>query len=189
VIAAGDVPAPPVRERRVLPVVALLAVIIVVLSGGYVVAAALSEPTGPPVSVAGVVRVAPLSGWELAGRFTDPPVARLTRGSGNLDVAAVPFEGSARELVRWYVDHLLEPEATQLSVSSATRVTLESGLAGARISYVGTFGDRNAPIEGQVSAVVSPSGVGAVFNGWSQRGLLQYVLGDVDRMVARADVA
>ncbi len=41
------------RERTWLPTLAVLGVILVVVLGGYVTAAALSEPAGPPVSVGG----------------------------------------------------------------------------------------------------------------------------------------
>jgi hypothetical protein len=165
-----DLPAPPRRERRVLPVLGVVAVVCAVLFGGYVVAGALSEPAGPPVEVAGVLQIAPLSGWELAQRFSDPaspPGVRLTRGSGNVDAFALPFDGSSSDLVRSYVSQVLEPDASHLSISSIEPVT---------------------PIEGQVSAFVSPSGVGVVFDGWAPSGLLRYVLGDIETMVTRAEI-
>jgi len=186
-----DLPAPPRRERRVLPVLGVVAVVCAVLFGGYVVAGALSEPAGPPVEVAGVLQIAPLSGWELAQRFSDPsspPGVRLTRGSGNVDAFALPFDGSSSDLVRSYVSQVLEPDASHLSISSIEPVTLSSGLRGSRIAYVGTFGGVQAPIEGQVSAFVSPSGVGVVFDGWAPSGLLRYVLGDIETMVTRAEI-
>lgn len=184
-----EVPAPSHRERRVLPVVVLVLVMLTVLFGGYVVAGALSEPAGPPVVVAGVLRVSPLSGWQLAGRATDPPGARLTRGSGNLDLAVVAFRGPAGALLRSYVTDVLEPNASQLSLSSVEPVSLASGQRGVRVRYVGTFGDVQARIEGQVSVVVSSTGRGIVFDGWAPSGLLQYVLDDIDTMIGRAEVS
>jgi hypothetical protein len=172
-----------------LPVLGLLLVILAVVSGGYLVAGALSEPAGPPVDVADSVRVSPLSGWELAGRFTDPPRARLTRGSGNLDVAALPFDRADRDLLRLYVENALDANAEQLSVSDVEVARLESGLVGARISYVGVFNGVQGSIEGQVTAFVSPSGTGVVFDGWAPSGLLEYVLDDIETMIARAVVA
>jgi hypothetical protein len=169
--------------------VVLAAVLGVVEFGGYIAAGALSQPAGPPVSVAGVVRVQPLSGWELAGRFGSPPGARLSRGSGNLDFAALPFNGSSLDLVREYVNQVLEPGAEQLSVSKeAESVRLRSGLSGVRIRYIGLFGKAQASIEGEVTAIVSPAGVGAIFDAWSPEGLLQYVIDDIHRMIDRAQV-
>lgn len=184
-----ELPAPPTRERRILPVVAVVAVLAAVVFGGYVTAGALSEATGPPVDVGGVVRIHPLSGWELAGRFGDPPSVRLTRGSASLDVAAVSFSGTGEDLLREYVAQVLEPDAEQLSVGRPEPVTLASGVRGATISYVGTFGDVQTPIEGEVTAVVSGSGVGVVFDGWTPFGLLQHALGDLRTMTESAEIA
>jgi hypothetical protein len=184
-------PSAPARagEQSLLPLLALVAIVIAMLTGGYVVAGALSEAAGPPVSVAGVVRVSPLSGWEVARRFASPPGARLTRGAGTLDVfVMLPPDASPADLVRAYTDRFLEPDSSQLSASTIRGVTLDRGLAGARMSYVGTFGDRRAPIEGQLTAVVAPSGAGIVYDGWAPRGLLRYALDDIDRMVGRAEV-
>ena len=158
-----------------------------VVLGGYAIGGALTGAAGPPVDVAGVVRVRPLSGWELAARFEEPPRVRLTRGSGNLDVVAVPFEGTAVELARRYVREVLEPEARQLSVSREVEpVRLEGGLPGVRLTYVGLFGKAQAPIEGEVTAFVSPSGDGAVFDAWGPEGVLRYVVDDVRTMIERA---
>jgi hypothetical protein len=180
---------PPTRERRILPVLAVLVVLAAVVLGGYVTAAALSSPAGPPIDVGGVVRVRPLSGWEPARRSDDPPALRLTRGNATLDVRAFSFGGSADILLREYVDAVLEEQADQLSVSRIEPVTLASGLPAARVSYVGTFPGVQTPIEGQVTAAVSDSGVGVVFDGWAPSGLLRYALEDLDAMSERAEIA
>ncbi len=183
------------RERAssrsgLVPVIIVAVAIGVVVFGGYAVGGALSRSTGPPVDVAGAARVQPLAGWEVAGRFVEPTGVRLTRGGGNLDVIAVPFVGSAEELLGWYVDRVLEPEAERLSVSRAAEgVELGSGLSGARIAYVGSFGRAMTPIEGEITAAVSPTGVGVVFDGWGPEGVLRYIRGDVRAMTDAAQVA
>lgn len=192
-----DAPAPPVivaapasaRERRWGPTAALFAVLFVVVFGGHVVAGALSQASGAPITVAGVLRVSPLSGWEPARRFGDPPGAQLTRGNGNLTFLAIPFRGTAEDLTREYVDQILSPDSQQLSVSQQFEpVTLRSGLTGVRIVYVGLFGRAHASIEGEVTAIVSPGGVGVVFDGWAPKGLLQYVSDDVHVMIDAAEI-
>ena len=190
VATANPPPAPPAPAKiRWLSTIVLAAVLGVVVFGGYVAAGALSQPAGPPVTVAGVVHVQPLSGWELAVRFGSPPGARLSRGSGNLDFAALPFNGSSLDLVREYVNQVLEPGAQQLSVSKeAEPVTLRSGLSGVRIRYIGRFGKAQVSIEGEVTAIVSPDGVGAIFDAWSSEGLLQYVIDDIHTMIDRAEI-
>ena len=187
---APELPTPPLRVRRLLPAAVVLGVVLAVLLGGYVIAAALFEPAGPPVDVGGVVRVEPLSGWAVAGRpFTDVPSARLSRGGGTLDVAALPFGTDAPSLLRSFVGEVLEPRASQLSVGEIEPVRLRSALTGARVHYVATFGDVPTSIEGQLTAVVSPSGDGVVFNGWAPEGLLRFVLDDVRTMIDRAEIA
>lgn len=177
-------------KARIWPLVLTAAVLAVVVLGGYPLGDALSRPAGPPVDVAGVVRVQPLTGWETAGRFEEPPGARLTRGNGNLDFVALPFQGSAEDLAQEYVRQVLEPKADRLSVSSRVEpVTVGTGLPGVRIAYVGTFGRSQSPIEGEVTAVVSPSGAGIVFDAWSPHGLLRYVVDDMRTMIDRAEVA
>jgi hypothetical protein len=185
----GALPAPPVRERTVLPVVAVVLALIVVVFGGYVTASALSPGAGGPVDVGGLVRVTPLPGWELAKRSSDPAGARLTRGSGTLDVFAGSFDGRAGDLIGEYVTGSLEAQAEQLSVSRIQALELASGLLASRVSYVGTFRDVQVPIEGEVTAVVSSSGVGAVFDGWAPSGQLGPALEDVRAMIDAAEVA
>ena len=182
------VPPPPVRERRWLPTIAVVVVIVGVVFGGYAVAGSLSTPSGQPVSVGGVVFVYPLRGWEHADTFADPPGIRLAKGSGALDVAAVPFSGTEQDLLREYVEQVLEPDANQLQVSDPGHVTLGGGRMGARAVYVGSFGDVQTPIEGEVTAVMTDSGIGVIFDGWAPSGALQYVITDIEAMVAGAEI-
>ena len=184
-VPAPDLPAPPLRARRFLPAAVVLGVIAVVLFGGYVIAAALSEPAGPPVEIGGAVRIAPLSGWEVAA---DPPGVRMTRGAGTLIVRAFPFDGDAEALLRSYAERTLGAQAEQLSFGAVEPVRLPSGLVGARVHYVGTVGGVQTPIEGRLTAVVSPSGDGVVFNAWATEGLLRFVLEDVTTMIERAEI-
>ncbi|HEY3213886.1 MAG TPA: hypothetical protein VGL16_11865 [Actinomycetota bacterium] len=183
-------PVPPLRQRRWIPVIALAAVLAAVTSGGYLTSDALGEVRGGAVAVGTSVRVTPFPGWELAGRSTDPDRIRLTSGSTSLDVAAFPFNGTDVDLLGRYVDNILEPDAEQFRVSEAVEpVRLASGLTGSRIAYVGLFGDVQAPIEGEVTAVVSPTGQGVIFNGWAPAGQLQFEIDEIDAMIERAEIA
>jgi hypothetical protein len=183
-------PAPPLRQRRWIPVVALAAVLAAVTSGGYLTSDALGEIQGGAVAVGTSVRVTPFPGWELADRSTEPDRIRLTSGSTSLDVAAFPFDGTDVDLLGRYVDDVLEPDAEQFRVSEEVEpVRLASGLIGSRIAYVGLFGDVQAPIEGEVTAVVSPSGEGVIFDGWAPAGQLQFEIDEIDAMIERAEIA
>ncbi len=186
----APLPAPPLRQRRWIPVIALTAVLAAVTSGGYLTSDALGEVRGGAVAVGTSVRVTPFPGWELAGRSTDPDRIRLTSGSTSLDVAAFPFDGTDVDLLGRYVDNILEPDAEQFRVSEAVEpVRLASGLTGSRIAYVGLFGDVQAPIEGEVTAVVSPTGRGVIFDGWAPAGQLQFEIDEIDAMIERAEIA
>lgn len=186
----APLPAPPLRQRRWIPVIALTAVLAAVTSGGYLTSDALGEVRDGAVAVGTSVRVTPFPGWELAGRSTDPDRIRLTSGSTSLDVAAFPFDGTDVDLLGWYVDNVLEPDAEQFRVSEEVEpVRLASGLTGSRIAYVGLFGDVQAPIEGEVTAVVSPTGQGVIFDGWAPAGQLQFEIDEIDAMIERAEIA
>jgi hypothetical protein len=164
------------------------AVIAAVVFGGYVTAAALSEPAGPPVSVGGVVTVQPLTGWQSVrgSESGGLPTLGLTRGVGNLDVVAVlPYDGASRALADDYVNRVLTRELTHLSVSpDLTTVPLREGMVGERFSYIGVT-DTGSSIEGEVTAVVTGDG-GVVFDGWAPEGLLTFVDGDIHTMIDRA---
>ena len=181
------------RHRRWLPPLAVAGVILLVTMGGWVLAAALAQPAGPPVGFAGVVAVQPLSGWQDAGRdeVAGTRFVRLTRGGGNLDiVAVVPFAQGPRELATGYVDRVLRTQLSQLSVSNRTNtVSLEDGTRGLRFTYVGVATGTSQSIEGEVTAVVTRSGNGVVFDGWAPEGLLVYAQGDLHTMIFRAGVS
>lgn len=170
----------------------MLLVIATVVTGGYVIAAALSEPAGPPVGFAGVVSVRPLSGWQFAGRDRagGAPFVRITRGNGNLDIVVVtPFDRSARTLATEYARQVLSVQLSQLSVSPhAEPVQLMSGIRALRYGYVGVVAETGASIEGEVTVLVTLSGQGVVFDGWAPEGLLSFVRSDLETMVDRAQV-
>lgn len=183
-------PAPPIRQSRWVPVLVLAAVMVGIVSGGYLTSDALGRVGGQTVVVSASVSVTALPGWELADRFSDPTAIRLSKGSSSLDVATLPFTGTEIDLLRDWVENVLEPHAEQFRVSeSVEQVTLDSGQTGARIAYVGLFGDVQAPIEGEVTAVVSANGTGVIFDGWAPSGQLQFAIDDIETMVRRAEIS
>lgn len=183
-------PAPPLRHRRWIPALVVAAVIVGVVSGGYLTSDALGRVGGETVVVSPSVSVTALPGWELAGRVSDPTGIRLSKGSSSLDVATIPFTGTDVDLLRAYVQKVVEPDAEQFRVSETVQqVRFDNGLTGARIAYVGLFGDVQAPIEGEVTAVVSATGSGVIFDGWAPSGQLQFAIDDVHTMVRGAEIS
>jgi hypothetical protein len=169
---------------RWLPTVVVFLVMAGTVLGGFVVAAALSGPPPPPVDVGGIVRVQPLSGWEAAATTASGslPFSRLTRGNGTLDVMTIPaFDGDPASLAERYADDVLTRQLTGLSISKRVRPVLVAGRAGERFDYVGV-NDAGAPIEGEVTVLVTSEGDGVAFDGWAPEGLLTFVEGDIHTM-------
>lgn len=188
----GGAVATPTADRRRdawLPTIVVASVIVVLVFGGFVTAAALSEPAGPPVTVGRAVTVQPLTGWEAleGGEAGGLPAARLTRGGGNLDVVVAPFYASgARSLANEYIDRVLRRQLSSLSVSdNFTTVALGGALLAERFTYVGVT-DTGASVEGEVTVTVTQTGAGVVFDGWAPEGLLSFVDGDIHTMIERA---
>jgi hypothetical protein len=160
--------------------------------GGYAVDVPLSELTAAPVTLGGSVRIKPLSGWTLASRSQNREVQELalSRGGGELQVLAGTFRGEADQLLTAYLRDFLAPTTSRLAVSRTVQhVPLASGLTGSRVSYLGTAQGGGPAVEGQVTAVVSPGGIGVAFDAFASQDLFPFVLGDVDHMIASADVS
>ena len=178
--------------RRWWPPIAVLGVVITTTLGGFVAASALSEPAGAPVSIAGVVAVQPISGWEPAepGSVASRLFVRLTRGSGTLVVVAWgTVAGDAGLLAVEVRDDLLDASLDQLTVSDRlTPVAFDQGLRGQRFTFVGIDRESSTPVEGAVTTVVVPDGRGVVFVGLAPEGLLAFVDGDLHTMVTSAVV-
>ena len=174
------------RERRWLPTVAVALAVAVVVLGGYVTAGALTGAAGSAHLVGGVVTVRPASGWEPVGAPGTSSAARFTRGSATLDVFTGTAQGDARALADAYVEGSLDPSSSGLSVSPATEwraVPMDGGLVGVRLGYSGVFDQSGVPIEGEITAVVTASGAGVVFDGWAPQGQLRFALEDMRAMV------
>jgi hypothetical protein len=179
-------------HRRWLPPLVVLGVILFVTLGGWVLAAALAKPAGPPVGFPGIATEQPLSGWQDAGTsiVAGAPLQRLTRGGANLDLLVVsPFEGDETSLAQNYVTTVLHSRLTQLSVSDhLTSVTLDNGMRGMRFAYVGVSEQTGGSVEGEVTVVVTPAAHGVVFDAWAPEGLLSFAQGDTRTMIVKADV-
>ena len=188
--------------RRWLPAVLVAVVMSVTVLGGFVVAGALPEPEVHPVALAGVVTVHPLPGWEVvhreevtvpvpSGGVASGEFAQLTRGSGALDVVALPgIGGGALELADLYAGEVLSRQLERLSVSDRIEeILLRNGLQAVRFGYIGSEPESGSPIEGSVTVVVSPAGNGVVFDGWAFQGQLELIVEELASMIDRAEVA
>lgn len=172
--------------RRWWPSLLVVGVLLLTVFGGYLVAGALEGPAGAPLTVADVVRVRPVSGWEPARAYSGAGFegVSLTRGGGNLDVVVMdPGPGGVIGFATRYVEEVLRPDAERLSVSEELEpVRLADGRPGVRFSYVGVFERGGAPIEGEVTVVVASTAAGVVFDAWGPEGQLGLILPDARAM-------
>lgn len=186
--------------RRWLPTGLVAMVIAVTVLGGFVTAETLPPTDVAPLSIGGVVTITPLPGWEVVRREAvtlptpggggiETAFVQLTRGSGALDLLAIPGPaGETEALAAFYRDEVLEMQLDRLSVSDELRpVALPSG-PGVQFSYIGTEPSSGAAIEGSVTIVVAASGNGAVFDGWGFEGQLQLIAEELAAMVSTAEV-
>ena len=205
---SSDVPVRPdapagavLPARRWLPTGLVSLVMSVTVLGGFVVAETLPAPEVRSVALAGVLTLRPLPGWEVVRRqqATVPlpsggdisgEFAQLTRGSGALDLLALPgVGGGALELANLYAGEVLTSQLERLSVADRVeRITLPTGLEAVRFGYIGSQPQTGAALEGSVTAVVAPSGNAAVFDGWASQGQLELISEELDVMIERADV-
>ena len=188
--------------RRWLPTGFVALVISVTVLGGFVVAETLPAPEVRPVTLAGVLTARPLPGWEVvrreqatvpspSGGVISGEFAQLTRGSGALDLLALPgVDVAALELADLYAVEVLASQLERLSVSDRVeRITLRNGLQAVRFGYIGSEPSSGAAIEGSVTVTVAPSGNGAVFDGWAFQGQLELIGEELVAMIDGAEVA
>jgi hypothetical protein len=197
-----DAPAGAVRpSRRWLPTGLVALVMSVTVLGGFVTAETLPQPEVRPVSLGGILTIRPLPGWEVvrreqatvplpSGGVISVEFAQLTRGSGALDLLALPrVGGGALELADLYAGEVLTGQLERLSVSDQVeRITLPIGLEALRFGYIGSGPQSGAAVEGSVTVVVAPSGNGAVFDGWAFQGQLELIAEELVAMIDRAEV-
>jgi hypothetical protein len=201
--ARPDAPSGAARSvRRWLPTVLVGLVMSVTVLGGFVIAGTLPSPDVSKIELGGVVTLRPLPGWEVvrresatipapSGAVISGEFLQLTRGSGALDLVALPgVGGTALELADVYAAGVLTRQLERLSVSELVeRLTLRNRLEAVRFSYIGSEPQTGAAIEGSVTVVVAPSGSGAVFDGWAFQGQLQLISGELVAMIESAEVA
>lgn len=191
-VAEAPAAAPVFKERKWLPTLAVFLVLVVVSLGGLFALGAADEtltdaeadPGGSPrprLLITSVVTITPLEGWEEAGRFEG---VRLTKGTATLDAEEFPYEGTPEELFDAYIEGALRPQASQLETTEQLDIMhLDAGFTAVRGFYFGVFGERNASIEGELTTVVVPGGIGVVFDGWAETGTYHFFRDEVNHMV------
>lgn len=171
---AWEQPQPPREKAGWGGTLGVMGVLLFVTFGGFLFGGAGAGQLGggvglgQPVPVASGVTMRLAEGWSVTDTLADPPGIILTGPGGNV-LAAAPGAGSVAETLELYVERILRPEARQLSLGEPAPIDLPSGDA-AILPYVGVFREVVTPLEGEVTAVATPSGVGVVVDGWAPEG-------------------
>lgn len=195
-------PPPPPKapgEARWLPTALSLVVLLFVSFGGFVVAGDTSAATqeitgdetepGEPIELVPGVVIHPPQGWSVTRPEGQPPSLRLASGIAQMYIVVSPVAGDPVQQLDAYLNEVLVPQASQISTSPAESIDLLSGHPAAYFAYLGSFEGVNTPLEGEVSAVVAPSGTAVVIDGWAPEGQFVSVQQDVRATVLAAEVA
>jgi hypothetical protein len=185
------------REARWIPTAAVLVIMLFVTFGGFLfagetgaVGAEITGDGGPgaPIQLGSSVVIHPPGGW-VAEPSPDSPEVRLSNGVGQMYAAASPVTGSPEQQLQAYIEQALSPQASQLSVTEIQAVEHPSGNDAAFVAYLGTFEGVSSPLEGEVAAVVAPSGTALILDGWAPEGQFVAVRDDVRATVLSAEVS
>jgi hypothetical protein len=195
-------PPPPPRapgEARWVPTILSLLVLMSVSFGGFLVAGETGaagqeitgdqEEPGQPIEIGPGVSILVPQGWSEEPVQGQPPSIRLSNGIGQMYIAVSPVAGDPVQQLETYLDEVLRPQASQISTSPAQPIDLASGNAASYFAYVGSFEGVNAPLEGEVAAVVAPGGAALIVDGWAPEGQFVSVQEDVRSTVVNAEVA
>jgi hypothetical protein len=143
-----------------------------------------SDVAGQPVAIGQIASIVPLSGW-IASPGDDGSV-RLEKGYVALDLFPSAFSGAPGALANAYVEEVLRPAATQLTVSEPQVAIGEAGSA-ARLTYSGIFVGANGTIEGEVTVFVAAGGA-VVGDAWAPQNQLAPLVGEVHDMLGTLEV-
>jgi len=195
--AALPPPPPAPKEARWIPTGAVLVVTLFVSFGGFLFAGETGGATeeltgdgelGAPIQLAEGVVIHPPQGW-VAEPSPNTPELRLSNGVGQMYVAVSPVSGAPEQRLDAYLNEVLSPQASQLSVTPPQTIDHPSGNAAAFVAYLGTFNEVQTPLEGEVAAVVAPSGTAVIVDGWAPDGEFVAVRDDIRGTVLSAEVA
>ena len=171
--------------------IAVASVLAFVVFGTQLADAALPEYSGSrtagAVQASDDVTVHILDGWTVSGPFDNG--IRVERGSVLVDIREFPFDGSSQDFYATYQRDVLEPDATQLTMTAGQEVEVGNRYVGVQGSYVGLFPGISSTVEGRVTAMAFPRGFGVVVDAWAPEGMLAAGLSDVQIMLDTIEIA
>jgi hypothetical protein len=150
-----------------------------------------TAPTGPgtgplpPVSVlnAGPLRIPLVAGWQPVSSSSSNAAASLVKGAVQIDLFSLTISGGTGTPTAVYSGYMgiIGENATGFSAAQPAGIQIDGGLPAARGAYTGVFGQ--SQIEGEVTAFVTGTTDGWVWDAWGPAGTLGSVLAEGQRMI------
>jgi hypothetical protein len=147
------------------------------------------QRTGP-VTVAGIVRLAPPKGWLVRTHFLThvPPYLRLVKDQVRMNILAGTFDGSTTALADRYASEFVLPFATgSARMPARSWMKLPSGVVALRLTYSGSFMPDRTAIVHELT-VLKEGSHGVVFDEWGAPDAFGAAHADLLRVIDSAVV-
>lgn len=149
------------------------------------------EPTGPgreprpPGSflTAGPLRIPLVAGWQPASTEGSSAIATLVKGAVQIDLFSTTITGGTPTPAAVYNSYtsFIGQSATGFGTAQPASIQIGSGLPAARGIYTGVFNGNQ--LEGEVTAFITGTTDGWVWDGWGPSGTLGVLLPEIHSMI------
>jgi len=177
--------------KGLVQTLAVLGFLLALVLGTGLFAVLPGASAGTPVDVAPGLRVQPLAGWTVAEQTEGGGM--LSRGAANLHILTESgvAAGQTDQLIVAYLSGLKQgAKGGDIPTDEPQDVTLPNGLKARRVHFQAQFDDGPAvTVQGEITAVISNSGLGIVFDGFSSPDIQPYSEGDVHQMIDKAVIS
>jgi hypothetical protein len=180
----------PVRGVPASTWVATLAVAVLVAFvtfGGYLIGEASGASLGIETDVTDRVTVRLPEDWTISEPAEDPVGFLASSAIGFVIIGEVAGRESAQALASAYFNDTLVGQAQQVVAGDVFTHAIPAGEA-VSFRYLGTFEGVATPLEGEVFAIQSPSGVAVIIDGWAPEGTYTYVADEILTMAQTIEV-
>jgi hypothetical protein len=153
------------------------------------------QPTGPgPVQpgsslTAGPLRIPLVAGWQPATNTNSSAIASMIKGAVQIDLFSAAITGGTASPTAVYNTYMsfIGQNATGFGSGQPSGIQIGGGLPAARGVYQGVFGGNQ--LEGEVTAFVTGTSDGWVWDAWGPPGTLGPLLGEVRTMIDNVQLA
>ena len=144
----------------------------------------------PPGSflTAGPLRIPLEPGWQAQEGPSSSIIVRLVKGSAAIDLLSLTVQGGTATPDAIYNGYmqLIGADGTGFTNTPPSNIQIGGGLPATRGNYAGVFGQ--SQIEGEVTAFVTGTSDGWVWDAWASTGTLRALLPEAQRMIDNIQV-